>query len=59
MIKNNTRRIKKLRWVTVLIISIMLLQTAVIATIRSGETTKSEHIESDSDKTEETGPHTH
>ena len=59
MIKNNTRRIKKLWWVTILIISIMLLQTAVIATIRSSEKTKSEHVESESDKTEETEPHTH
>ncbi|GEM_PF-4369352 len=59
MIKNNTRRINKLRWVTILIIGFMLLQTVIIATIRSSGVFKEEQIESESPEKKEVEPHTH
>ncbi len=59
MIKNNTRRINKLRWVTILIIGFMLLQTVIIATIRSSGVFKKEQVESESPEKKEVEPHTH
>ncbi len=59
MIKNNTRRINKLRWVTILIIGFMLLQTVIIATIRSSCVFKEEQVESESPEKKEVEPHTH